>query len=73
MSAKILIVDDDPQMRKTLANLLRREGYATVEADGGEPAREVLKAEVFDLVITDLHMEPVSGLDLLRSIKQTNP
>ena len=73
MPANILIVDDDPQMRKTLANLLRREGYVTAEADGGEQAGQLLGEELFDLVITDLHMEPVSGLDLLRAIKQTNP
>src|SRR5262245_39041480 len=73
MTAKILIVDDDPQMRKTLANLLRREGYTTIEAESGEHARETLVGEPFDLVITDLHMEPVSGLDLLRSVKQSFP
>ncbi len=73
MVAKILIVDDDPQMRKTLANLLRRENYATIEADGGAQAVERLKQDVFDLLITDLHMEPMSGMDLLRAVKQTQP
>jgi DNA-binding NtrC family response regulator len=73
MAAKILVVDDDPQMRKTLANLLRREGYTTVESESGEQAGDELKGDVFDLVITDLHMEPVSGLDLLRKTKQTQP
>jgi len=73
MTAKILLVDDDAPMRKTLANLLRREGYQTGEADSGEQARAALSRDVFDLVITDLHMEPVSGIDLLRSIKQSSP
>ncbi len=72
MAAKILIVDDDPQMRKTLANLLRREGYAIAEANGGKEAGEQLNGDVFDLVITDLHMEPMSGLDVLRMVKQAN-
>lgn len=73
MTAKILIVDDDPQMRMTLANLLRREGYTTAEADGGVEAITRLKEDVFDLLITDLHMEPMSGMDLLRTVKQTQP
>ena len=73
MAAKILVVDDDPQMRKTLANLLRREGYATAEANGGKEAGEQLKGDIFDLVITDLHMEPVSGLEVLRMVKQSSP
>jgi two-component system, NtrC family, response regulator HydG len=72
MVANILVVDDDPQMKKTLANLLRRQGYATTEANGGQEASERLKADVFDLVITDLHMEPMSGLDVLRMVKQSN-
>lgn len=67
---KILIVDDDPRMRKSLANLLQREGYAIVEAPGGEEAADYLGRDVFDLVIADLKMEPVSGLDLLRLVKE---
>jgi two-component system response regulator PilR (NtrC family) len=70
MATKILIVDDEPQMLKSLANLLRREGYAITEAPGGKEAVDHLGSNVFDLVITDLKMEPVSGLDLLRLVKQ---
>ncbi len=70
MATKILIVDDEPQMRKSLANLLRREGYAITEAPGGKEAVDHLGSDVFDLVITDLKMKPVSGLDLLRLVKQ---
>lgn len=73
MTAKILIVDDDPLMRKTLSNLLRREGYGTAEAGGGEEAIHHLDGEIFDLVITDLHMEPMSGLELLKAIKPGRP
>ncbi len=57
-------------MRKSLANLLRREGYAITEAPGGKEAVDHLGSDVFDLVITDLKMKPVSGLDLLRLVKQ---
>ena len=73
MAARILVVDDDPGMRKSLAIMLRREGYQVTEAPGGEEAAEHLGREVFDLVITDLKMERVSGLDLLRRVKQMSP
>ncbi len=73
MAQKILLVDDDPQMRRSLANLLRREGYVITEAGGGHEAADHLGKEVFDLVITDLHMEPMSGLDVLRTVKQFSP
>jgi two-component system response regulator HydG len=69
----ILVVDDDPQMRMSLAHLLRREAYTVSEAGSGEQAVSLLGREAFDLVITDLHMEPLSGLDVLRQIKQTHP
>ncbi|HKY07952.1 MAG TPA: sigma-54 dependent transcriptional regulator [Candidatus Binatia bacterium] len=66
----ILIVDDDTQMRRSLAILLRRESYEVSEAAGGEQALDLLSREVFDLMITDLHMEPMSGLDLLQRAKE---
>ncbi len=73
MTTKILIVDDDPRMRKSLANLLNREGYVITEAPGGKEATDHLGSDVFDLVIADLKMEPLSGLDLLRLVKQMSP
>ncbi|MEE9531509.1 MAG: sigma-54 dependent transcriptional regulator [Syntrophobacteria bacterium] len=73
MTTKILIVDDDPRMRKSLSNLLNREGYGITEAPGGKEAADHLGRDVFDLVIADLKMEPVSGLDLLRLVKQMSP
>ncbi len=73
MAAKILLVDDEPEMRKSLANLLRREKYETAEASGGKEAIDRIGSAAFDLVITDLRMEPMSGLELLKRVKQTNP
>jgi two-component system response regulator HydG len=72
MAPKILVADDEPGMRKSLAIMLRREGYAVSEAVSGKDALDQLGAEVFGLVISDLRMTPVSGLDLLRAIKQAN-
>jgi two-component system response regulator HydG len=73
MSARILIVDDEPGMRRSLAIMLRRQGYAVVEAADGVEASERLGQDVFDLVIADVRMEPVSGLDLLKHVKQASP
>jgi DNA-binding NtrC family response regulator len=68
----ILVVDDDPQMRRSLAILLRKENYQVSESSSGEEAIDQLQREVFDLMITDLHMEPMSGLDLLKQVKQNH-
>ena len=54
MAAKILVVDDDPSMRRSLAILLRREGYEVGEASGGKEALEQFGDDVLDLVIADL-------------------
>jgi two-component system response regulator HydG len=73
MTPKILVADDEPGMRKSLAIMLRREGYAVSEAASGQDALGQLDTEVFGLVIADLRMEPVTGLELLRAVKQANP
>ena len=70
---RALVVDDEAGMRKSLAIMLRREGYAVAEATGGKEALEHLEREVFDLVIADLNMEDLSGLDVLRHVKQMSP
>jgi DNA-binding NtrC family response regulator len=73
MSTKILIVDDEAGMRRSLAIMLRRQGYAVVEAAGGPEAIERLGQDVFDLVIADVRMEPITGVDLLKHVKQASP
>lgn len=73
MGAKILVVDDEAGMRKSVGIILRRARYVVTEAPGGREAADHLGTDVFDLVITDLKMEPLSGLDLLRLVKQLSP
>jgi two-component system, NtrC family, response regulator HydG len=70
---RVLVVDDEAGMRKSLAIMLRREGYPVAEASGGSEALEQIGREVFDLVVADLNMDDVSGLEVLRHIKQANP
>ena len=60
-------------MRELLGIMLRQVGYAVTMADGGEAAIEALKADAFDLVITDLRMRKVDGLAVLRAAKEHSP
>ena len=70
---RVLVVDDEQSMRDLLAIMLRQAGYEVSVADGGETAIERLKAESFDLVITDLRMRKVDGLTVLKAAKEHAP
>ncbi|MBI3637290.1 MAG: sigma-54-dependent Fis family transcriptional regulator [Candidatus Rokubacteria bacterium] len=72
-SPNILVVDDERSMRELLEITLRQAGYSVTVADGGESALEILKGTTFDLVITDLRMRTVGGLDVLRAVKEHAP
>jgi len=73
MKPRILVVDDEPSMRDFLEIFLTREGYDVVPAPGGEKAFELLEAQPFDLVITDLKMPRISGIEVLKKAKQVDP
>ncbi|TMO73529.1 two-component system response regulator [Pseudoalteromonas sp. S3785] len=67
---KILVVDDMPLMRHVLINMLRQLNYKNVvEATDGYQALKILNQQKFDLVITDLHMPKVDGVNLLDKIR----
>jgi DNA-binding NtrC family response regulator len=72
-TGKILIVDDNDQMCSLLADILELFDYQAQQAKDGEEALSQLKAEKFDLVITDLRMPKMSGTELLKLIKQEQP
>jgi len=71
--ARILVVDDQKNMRATTAFMLRQQGYEVAEAESGEVALQRLLDEPFDVVLTDLRMEPQSGLDVLRGALDVAP
>lgn len=71
--AKILIIDDEPGMRRILEVNLRREAHVVVEAEGATEAIELLKREDFDVVLTDQKMPDGSGLDVLRAAHEDDP
>lgn len=72
MSEKILVVDDEQIIRESLAYVLRNENYEVDEAEDGLAAYELLLKNSYDLVITDLEMPRMKGIELLGKIKQLN-
>jgi CheY-like chemotaxis protein len=68
----ILIADDDKGNRETLSDLLRARGFSTVlAADGGE-AVDIVQVELVHLVLIDLHMPRLTGLEALEIVRQVN-
>ncbi|MEM5789424.1 MAG: sigma-54 dependent transcriptional regulator, partial [Syntrophobacteraceae bacterium] len=72
-AGKILVVDDERSMREFLELLLAREGYQVQTAANGREALEILQTSPFDLIITDIRMQPVNGLEVLRQCKALSP
>jgi DNA-binding NtrC family response regulator len=70
---KILIVDDELIMRESLAGWLERDGHAVQTAASGEEALEKLKQTHFDIFLVDIKMEGMSGLEVLRRVKESDP
>ena len=69
----ILIVDDDPEIRRALRRCLRGERYELITADSGDQALERLSDGPVDLVITDQRMPGMWGTDLLQEIRERLP
>jgi two-component system response regulator PilR (NtrC family) len=70
---KILVVDDEQSLRDVLSIMLKRAGYAVTSAMDGEEAIEFLNKEIFDLVITDLRMPKLDGMEVLKAVKSASP
>ncbi len=73
MRANVLVVDDDDYMRIALKESLTKAGYGVSTADNGAGAVEELGKRMFDLVITDVKMPHLNGIDLLTHVKQKAP
>ena len=70
---KILAVDDSVSIRKSISFILGNEGYEVVEAEDGVDGLKKAKAEKFELVITDINMPRMNGLEYLEIIKESLP
>ncbi len=73
LPARILVVDDEESIRDLLRLVLTGEGYSVVTANDGEEAIKHLEARRFDIVITDLVMPGVNGVEVLRAAKRIDP
>src|SRR5213593_4527991 len=70
---RILIVDDEKSMRELLAHVLKRAGYRVTSAENGETGCQLFEMDVFDLVISDISMPGIGGLDVLRRVRESGP
>src|SRR5215470_13293084 len=71
-SARIMIVDDDPQIRRVLRTALVAQGYEAVDARNGEEALEKMRNEKLDLMILDMNMPGMSGVETCRTVRSTS-
>jgi two-component system KDP operon response regulator KdpE len=69
-TAKILVVDDDPQLRRVMKAALTKQGYIISDVRSGEAALEKLREERYDLVILDRNMPGMGGVEACRSIRE---
>ncbi len=73
MSARVLLVDDEPSVLSTLKRLLRHQSYALDTATGGEQALELLGQQRYDLIVSDMRMPGMSGAELLGRAREQYP
>ncbi|HEX8852778.1 MAG TPA: response regulator, partial [Pyrinomonadaceae bacterium] len=72
--ANLLIVDDEPGMRQLLSHVFGRgAGHAVRSAENGAKALELLRAEPADLIISDVRMPDMNGIELLRRVRELLP
>ena len=71
-TATILVVDDEPQLRRAMKATLTDLGYSVIEAKTGEEALEFLRGESPDLILLDLNMPGIGGLETCRAIRETS-
>ena len=71
--AKILVVDDERGMREFLNIMLQKEGYGVTSAGSGKEALEYISQKTFDIVITDIRMPDITGIDIIKTVKESTP
>src|SRR5579863_2474416 len=70
---RVLVVDDDPQIRRVMRTTLDAKGYGVDEAGSGEQALDLARAEKYDLIILDINLPGKSGVETCREIHSTSP
>ena len=72
MPEPILIVEDDHTIRVTVGNFLLRQGFEVDTAENGAQALELLKARVFSLILLDLRLPDINGLEILARVRESD-
>lgn len=70
MAKKILMAEDSESVRVLMSEALQKAGYEVVEAHDGEDALQKIRSSPIDMLITDLHMPRLDGIDLIRSVRR---
>lgn len=70
MNEKVLIVDDDNEIRNVVSIYLKNEGYEVLQAENGYKALEIIKTESIDLVVLDIMMPKINGIELCNEIRK---
>ncbi|WP_041577376.1 sigma-54-dependent transcriptional regulator [Bdellovibrio bacteriovorus] len=73
MKSRILVVDDEESIREFLEIMLKKEGYEITLAEDGQKAKDLLAKKTFDMIISDLQMPHVTGIELLKHVKESYP
>lgn len=73
MKSRILVVDDEESIREFLEIMLKKEGYEVTVAEDGLKAKEILGKKSFDMVISDMQMPNMTGIELLKHVKESYP
>ncbi len=73
MKPRILVTDDEESIREFLDIMLRKEGYEVTCVEDGKQAADILKKKTFDMVISDLQMPNMTGIELLKHVRETYP
>jgi DNA-binding NtrC family response regulator len=69
----VLVIDDESGILDTLRILLKKEGFEVITAQGGKAGLDAIRASAPDIVLTDVRMPQVTGLDILQAVKETDP
>jgi len=70
---KVLVVDDQPMVRETIEDILNREGYDITSVSNGEDALALMRKKKFDVLLSDIRMPGMSGLDLIEKARREIP
>lgn len=69
----VLVVEDEPHIRRLISAILQQQGYTVVEAVNGEEALRCLRGATFDMLITDIRMPTMDGVELTEKARQQQP